>query len=304
MIRSEAESIVADVRRLHEICTSLDDISRAVHLPSRVVQAVLTTGKFPEQQPRWIQGDLLADQPRPEHQFESFVSEAEQILAPTQWEIGRIASECKEVTGKTDAELGERIGLSRDQVQQRRSVWDRFGDDSDMYRNLKWSHFHAAMNWDDAAETLKTADRDDMTVAVMVRYHDLRHGKTSPTLGSRNIIARHRQGTAFTRTSGDARPAAWHPARRTTDLAPATTRLGFGAITRPRKENRSGGQDLIGFEFAGSTPTNGVSIMTQTQHAATSKPPKQPDEFQARKNHLISHLMWWLAAAAGLGVVS
>ena len=117
-----------------------------------------------------------------EHQFESFVSEAEQILAPTQWEIGRIASECKEVTGKTDAELGERIGLSRDQVQQRRSVWDRFGDDSDTYRNLKWSHFHAAMNWDDATQTLAIADRDMLTVRDMVRYHDLRHGKTTPTI--------------------------------------------------------------------------------------------------------------------------
>jgi hypothetical protein len=70
MERITAIAIVDDIKTLHEICTSVDDISRAVHLPSRIVQAVLTTGKFPEEQPSWIQGDLFADQSVPEHQNE------------------------------------------------------------------------------------------------------------------------------------------------------------------------------------------------------------------------------------------
>ena len=116
---------------------------------------------------------------RIETAFNQFVAEAERILAPTQWEIGRIASECKEATGKTDAELGERIGLKTDQVQQRRSVWDRFGTDSDTYRNLSWSHFYACLRWDDADSVLDVANSDGLSVAEMIRYHSVLHGKPS-----------------------------------------------------------------------------------------------------------------------------
>lgn len=111
-----------------------------------------------------------------EEQFQRFIAEAQQILGPTRWEIGRIASEIKEVCGKTDAEIGEAIGLSKMQVYQRRSVWDRFGGVNINYR-LSWSHFCAALSWDDAEKALAWANDCEATVAEMTAWRRVQNGE-------------------------------------------------------------------------------------------------------------------------------
>lgn len=114
-----------------------------------------------------------------EQAFEQFVAEAVAILSPTRWEIGRIASESKEVTGKTDAELGERIGLSKQQVQARRAVWDRFGDNSNC--RLSWTHYAVAVTWDDAEEVISVAKDESLSVADMQRFRRVKNGELEPT---------------------------------------------------------------------------------------------------------------------------
>lgn len=137
---------------------------------------------------------------RAEIRFAQFVAEAEKLLEPTKWEIGRIASECKKITGKTDAELGDRIGLSGSQVAQRRNVWERFGT-SDLYlgtnlsrtegrnlypgTNLTWTHFREALGWEDAESVLKVAMDDELSVKDMVRYRNAIHGE-QVTRGDQN----------------------------------------------------------------------------------------------------------------------
>ena len=66
MNRTDAQTIIEDIRRLWELATPLLDIASGLHLPARLVQHVLQHGTLPEDQPEWIQGDLLSGQPAPD----------------------------------------------------------------------------------------------------------------------------------------------------------------------------------------------------------------------------------------------
>jgi len=66
MNRTDAQTIIEDIRRLWELATPLLDIASGLHLPARLVRHVLQHGKLPEDQRRWIQGDLLSGQPSPD----------------------------------------------------------------------------------------------------------------------------------------------------------------------------------------------------------------------------------------------
>ncbi|GEM_PF-2479911 len=66
MNRTDAQTIIEDIRRLWELATPLLDIASGLHLPDKLVRHVLQHGKLPEDQPRWIQGDLLSGQPSPD----------------------------------------------------------------------------------------------------------------------------------------------------------------------------------------------------------------------------------------------
>ena len=66
MNRADAETIIEDIRELWQLATPLQNIAAALHLPDSLVQHVLQHGTLPEDQPEWIQGDLLSGQPSPD----------------------------------------------------------------------------------------------------------------------------------------------------------------------------------------------------------------------------------------------
>ena len=79
--------------------------------------------------------------------------------------------------GRTDADFGALIGLSGDQVYQRRRVWERFHETHDQYVSLRWSHFYASLNWDDASDCLGWADDVHATVAEMKAWRRAQRGE-------------------------------------------------------------------------------------------------------------------------------
>src|SRR5690606_18457203 len=83
---------------------------------------------------------------------DQLIQRAQQALSRCNWEIGDCAAAWTKrlARGRTDADFGALIGLSGDQVYQRRRVWETFNDVHERYGELKWSHFYAALNWDDA----------------------------------------------------------------------------------------------------------------------------------------------------------
>lgn len=119
---------------------------------------------------------------RPEVEAESeadLVNRAREALSRCHWEIGECADKWTEryARGRGDADFGTLIGLSGDQVYQRRRVWQQFGELADQFENLKWSHFYAALNWDDADDCLKWADDIKATVAQMKAWRRAQRGE-------------------------------------------------------------------------------------------------------------------------------
>ena len=94
---------------------------------------------------------------------------AREALSRCNWVVGKCAAEWTErhARGRTDGDFAELVGLSADQVFQRRRVWETFGDVFEDYPGLKWSHFYVALTWDDAPECLQWADENGATIAEM-----------------------------------------------------------------------------------------------------------------------------------------
>lgn len=110
---------------------------------------------------------------------DQLVSRAQTALSSCNWTLGECAAlwTKRHSRGRTDAAFGEMIGLSADQVYQRRRVWETFGDIYNQYSHLKWSHFYTALNWDDAAACLGWGEEMQATVAEMRAWRRSQHGE-------------------------------------------------------------------------------------------------------------------------------
>jgi hypothetical protein len=109
----------------------------------------------------------------------ALIARAQLALSRCNWEVGECAALWTKrfAKGRTDADFGALVGLSADQVYQRRRVWETFGDVCDNYSSLKWSHFYAALNWDDAAECLQWAQDVQAGVAEMKAWRRAQRGE-------------------------------------------------------------------------------------------------------------------------------
>jgi len=110
---------------------------------------------------------------------------AQTAVSRCNWEVGECAAVWTKrfSRGRTDADFAELVGLSADQVYQRRRVWETFGDVCGSYAGLKWSHFYAALNWDDAAECLQWAQDIGATVAEVRAWRRAQRGEDLSTSG-------------------------------------------------------------------------------------------------------------------------
>lgn len=118
-------------------------------------------------------------QPQPTESEEDLIQRAQEALNQCNWVIGECAATWTKryARGRTDADFGARIGLSGDQIFQRRRVWETFSDVRHDYPRLKWSHFYAALNWDDASECLQWADEMQATIAEMKAWRRAQRGE-------------------------------------------------------------------------------------------------------------------------------
>lgn len=116
---------------------------------------------------------------------EQLVSRAQLALSSCNWTIGECATlwTKRYAKGRTDAAFGEMVGISGDQAYQRRRVWETFGDVREEYTKLKWSHFYAAVTWDDAAACLAWAEEMEATVAEMRAWRRAQHGEDLSVAG-------------------------------------------------------------------------------------------------------------------------
>ncbi len=103
---------------------------------------------------------------------------AQSAVSQCNWVVGECAAQwtTRYAKGRTDADFGQLVGLSGDQIYQRRRVWETFGDVRGDYPSLKWSHFYIGLNWDDAPECLQWAEENQATIAELKMWRRAFHG--------------------------------------------------------------------------------------------------------------------------------
>lgn len=110
---------------------------------------------------------------------EQLVTRAQEAVSLCRWVVGECASKWTQryARGRTDGDFAVLIGLTGDQVYQRRRVWESFAALRDDFPRLKWSHFYAALNWDDSRDCLSWAEETRSTVAEMRAWRRAQRGE-------------------------------------------------------------------------------------------------------------------------------
>lgn len=110
---------------------------------------------------------------------EQLISTARDAVSQCNWVVGECASRWTQryASGRTDQDFGQMVGLSGDQIYQRRRVWEAFGESYRQYAGLKWSFFYVALNWDDAFECLEWAQSSGATVSEMRAWRRAQRGE-------------------------------------------------------------------------------------------------------------------------------
>lgn len=97
------------------------------------------------------------------------------LVSQTNWEKGKVINTWRNRlieaglprTVYSDDAIAKRIGnVSGQHVGRLRRVFEQFGE-NDRLPNLYWSHYQAALDWEDAADWLSKADAENLSVASM-----------------------------------------------------------------------------------------------------------------------------------------
>lgn len=113
-------------------------------------------------------GVLSASQP--------YVGRWNRLISTSNWEKGRIICQWKEdllASGSLSAEYSDEAwtqlvgGVSGQHVGRLRRVHQRFGPTQEQFPGLYWSHFQAALDWEDAEMWLEGAVQSGWSVARM-----------------------------------------------------------------------------------------------------------------------------------------
>lgn len=123
---------------------------------------------------------MIADGTRTDSDLETssipFVGRWNRLVSLTNWEKGKIIHEWRTAlvdegvpaSEYSDEAWSRRIGnLTGQHVGRLRRVYEQFGDSFGNYYGLFWSHFQAALDWEDAGDWLSKAAGEGFSVAQM-----------------------------------------------------------------------------------------------------------------------------------------
>lgn len=105
-----------------------------------------------------------------------YVGRWNRLVSTTNWQKGRIIGQWRKALIDSGAASGlcsdeawsQKVGgVSPQHVGRLRRVHERFGQAADQYPGLYWSHFQAALDWDDAEMWLEGAVQNKWSVARM-----------------------------------------------------------------------------------------------------------------------------------------
>ena len=109
---------------------------------------------------------------------QEYVGRWNTLVSTTNWEKGKIIHQWREALIADDVDRGQyaddvwsrTVGTVTPQhVGRLRRVFERFADVCDQYQGLFWSHFQAALDWDDAEMWLEGGVQNGWSVSQMRR---------------------------------------------------------------------------------------------------------------------------------------
>ncbi len=105
-----------------------------------------------------------------------FIGQWNRLISTTNWEKGKIIFQWREemrAGGFTPAAFSDETwsqivgGVTPQHVGRLRRTWERFGDVYSTYQGIFWSHFYAALDWNDAELWLEGAVQNRWSVSQM-----------------------------------------------------------------------------------------------------------------------------------------
>lgn len=118
------------------------------------------------------------DDPKSNELSSEFVGRWSNLISTTNWEKGRIITQWRAAlmgsespaASYSDEAWSRRVGgVTSQHVGRLRRVYERFGESYSTFSGLYWSHFLAALDWDDAEMWLEGAARSEWSVSAMRR---------------------------------------------------------------------------------------------------------------------------------------
>lgn len=215
-----------------------------------------------------------------------FVGRWHRLVSTTNWEKGRIICEWRAALVETGSPASEHSdeawanrvgGVTSQHVGRLRRVWERFGDARASYEGLYWSHFQAALDWDDAEMWLEGALQNDWSVAQM------RQQRTA-TLGG--IAARTEELAAQVDGEAAAEQAAAEDAGDLDDrISPSVARLSASDLGAAEDLDEAATAEAASDRFADSEEDGDAAEAAAPHRVEPAAPfaqlPELPDDLQA-----------------------
>ncbi len=122
--------------------------------------------------------DLYLSDPKSSELSAEYVGRWSTLISTTNWEKGKIIIQWREAlkgsetpnAAFSDEAWSQRVGgVTPQHVGRLRRVQERFGNSYESYTGIYWSHFLAALDWDDAEMYLEGAVQSKWSVSQMRR---------------------------------------------------------------------------------------------------------------------------------------
>ncbi len=218
-----------------------------------------------------------------------FVGRWNRLVSTTNWEKGRIIAQWRDSLQQSDAPVAEYSdeawsklvgGVTGQHAGRLRRVAQRFGKTRDQYDGLFWSHFQAAVDWDDAEMWLEGASQNSWSVSKM-------RNNRWETLGQVEADRPQDGDIVLSETDEDAISAE--------DATPEKTSPSFDGETSPRHDGSDFGDEDDTMPDASSSmteiaPIEGESIPAARPFASLGELPDDVAEaFEAYKIVILRH---------------
>jgi hypothetical protein len=131
---------------------------------------------MPNETPTLPAAEQIAISEKTTSESKPFVGKWNTLISTTNWEKGQIICQWRkqlEVEGVNNSEYSDEAwsqlvgGVTPQHVGRLRRCYDRFGHVYESYEGVFWSHFYAALDWDDAEMWLEGAVQNKWSVSSM-----------------------------------------------------------------------------------------------------------------------------------------